>query len=126
MKVPRYLGQTVGHAISADALDTVTVPENVGLVAYRTTELSALCPVTGQPDIYDATISYQPDGRSLESKALKHYLWGFRDKGIYCETLAATLADDLATVLGTPVTVELRQQVRGGLTLSATASRGAS
>ncbi|MEV0324720.1 NADPH-dependent 7-cyano-7-deazaguanine reductase [Streptomyces sp. NPDC050658] len=119
---PRYLGRTVGHPITADALDTVAVPDEVQHVAYRTSELAALCPVTQQPDVYDATITYTPRGRSLESKAFKHYLWSFRDQGIYCETLAATIARDLSAVLNAAVTVDLRQQVRGGLTLSATAT----
>lgn len=119
---PRYLGRTVGHPITAGDLDTVTVPDDVQHVTYRTSELAAMCPVTNQPDTYEATITYVPQGRSLESKAFKHYLWSFRDQGIYCETLAATIARELAAVLNAAVTVDLRQQVRGGLTLSATAT----
>jgi NADPH-dependent 7-cyano-7-deazaguanine reductase QueF len=31
----------------------------------------------------------------IESKSLKLYLWGFREKGIFAEDLAATLLKDL-------------------------------
>jgi NADPH-dependent 7-cyano-7-deazaguanine reductase QueF len=76
-------------------------------VVFVTEELAAVCPVTHQPDTYGATISYTGHF-TLESKALKHYLWSFRDRPISAEGLAATIAADLSTVLG-----------RGGLTLTA-------
>lgn len=112
------LGRTVGASISASELDLWTLPSAVD-VTYNTSELQALCPATGQPDLYDCTISYSGTC-TIESKALKHYLWSFRDVGIGCEELAATLADELTHVLGSSVTVTLAQQTRGGLRLSAT------
>lgn len=119
------LGRTVGRPITAAELETVTAPESVASVTFETGELSALCPVTRQPDIYHAEISYVPNGASLESKALKHYLWGFRNEGIFAEDLAHRIASDLAVQLTCSVTVELRQQVRGGLTLTVLAEVGA-
>jgi 7-cyano-7-deazaguanine reductase len=47
---------------------------------------------------------------------LKLYLWGFRDKGIFAEDLAATLLKDLVAACDpVEMTVDLTQQVRGGL-----------
>jgi 7-cyano-7-deazaguanine reductase len=47
---------------------------------------------------------------------LKLYLWGFRDKGIFAEDLAATLLKDLvAACEPEEMTIDLTQQVRGGL-----------
>jgi 7-cyano-7-deazaguanine reductase len=34
-------------------------------------ELVAMCPVTGQPDLYVATIDYSPGPLCLESNSLK-------------------------------------------------------
>ena len=36
-------------------------------------ELSAVCPVTGQPDLYVATIEFWPQALCVESKSLKLY-----------------------------------------------------
>lgn len=41
-------------------------------------ELTAVCPVTGQPDLYTATIEYWPAARCIESKSVKLYLSGYR------------------------------------------------
>jgi 7-cyano-7-deazaguanine reductase len=52
----------------------------------------------------------------IESKSLKLYLWGFREVGIFAEDLAATLLEDLVGACGPrEMTVDLTQQVRGGL-----------
>ena len=86
-------------------------------------ELAALCPVTGQPDLYVATIEYEPDTRCLESKSLKLYLNEFRDQGHFCEALAVKIRDDVAEALALPperVRVTLRQKARGGITITAT------
>jgi 7-cyano-7-deazaguanine reductase len=78
--------------------------------------LTALCPITGQPDFYELKLDYRPKGSLIESKSLKLYLWGFRDKGIFAEDLAATLLKDLvAACEPEEMTIDLTQQVRGGL-----------
>lgn len=119
----KVLGEQVSHPITAADLDVVdTIDRCVREVVYTTKELNALCPVTGQPDQYELTISYMPNGKTIESKSLKLYLWSFRDQGIYAENLAATIARDLGKALDRAVMAELTQQVRGGLTLKATAT----
>ena len=85
-------------------------------------ELAAVCPVTGQPDLYAATIDYRPQGLCLESKSLKLYLGGFRNEGHFCEALAVRIRDDVAAALELPaedVTVTLEQKARGGITITA-------
>jgi 7-cyano-7-deazaguanine reductase len=114
----RVLGREVRGPIGAEQLDTVPW-EHIdadALVEFSTDELTALCPVTGQPDFYELKLSYRPGTRLLESKAMKLYLWGFRDRGMFAEDLAATLLKDLvATCEPAEMTVDLTQQVRGGL-----------
>lgn len=114
----RVLGRDARSPIEAGEIDTV--PWSHGgkdaVVEFTTDELTAICPVTGQPDFYDLKLTYRPRERLLESKAMKLYLWGFRDKGAFAEDLAATLLDDLVAACGpAEMTVDLTQRVRGGL-----------
>ena len=86
------------------------------MVEFSTDELTAICPVTGQPDFYELNLRYRPGPRLLESKAMKLYLWSFRDRGMFAEDMAATLLDDLVAACDpVEMTVDLTQQVRGGL-----------
>jgi 7-cyano-7-deazaguanine reductase len=85
-------------------------------------ELTAVCPITGQPDLYRITIGYRPDGLCLESKSVKLYLNSFRNEGVFCEALAVRIRDDVASALEVPpdaVRVELEQKARGGITITA-------
>jgi 7-cyano-7-deazaguanine reductase len=121
MTTQPLLGRQVGHPIAVGELDTIPCPAAVGSVVFSTTELSATCAVTGQPDLYEATLTYVPNGTSLESKALKHYLWSFRDEKIFAEDLAAKIATELSARLDARVYVTLVQQIRGGLVLKVSA-----
>lgn len=112
------LGRTARGPIPAQDIEVWDLPGSVN-VSYYSTEFSALCPVTRQPDLYTVSIDYELN-KTFESKGLKHYLWGFRDVGMGCEELAITLATQLADRIGGRVSVYLSQQVRGGLELSAT------
>jgi 7-cyano-7-deazaguanine reductase len=82
-----------------------------------------LCPITGQPDTNTITITYRPTGgRMIESKSLKLYLWGFRDRGIFVEELAQVIARRVQTdARPLDVTVTIRQSVRGGIVTTVTA-----
>src|SRR6266480_6877437 len=89
--------------------------ENPGVshVVMRSDELVAVCPVTGQPDMYVASIEFWPQGLCLESKSLKLYLNGFRNEGAFCEALAVKIRDDVAEALELPpdkVRVTLEQK----------------
>ena len=92
-------------------------------VEMTSDELTAVCPVTGQPDLYVATIEFWPQALCIESKSLKLYLSGFRNEGHFCEALAVRIRDDLAEALELPpdqVQVTLKQKARGGITITAT------
>lgn len=112
------LGRDVRGPIGAEQLDAVpwTHGDTDATVEFTTNELTALCPITGQPDFYELRLGYRPKEALIESKSLKLYLWGFRDRGIFAEDLAATLLKDLVAVCDpVEMTVDLTQQVRGGL-----------
>lgn len=103
-------------------LETFANP-GVSQVEMTSDELAALCPVTGQPDLYVATIEYRPRALCLESKSLKLYLVGFRDEPNFCEALAVRIRDDVAEALelsADEVKVTLRQKARGGISITAT------
>lgn len=115
----------LGHAGSEHyaGLETFANP-GVAHVELRSDELAAICPVTGQPDLYVATIDYDPQASCLESKSLKLYLMRFRNEGRFCEALAVQIRDDVAEALELApdrVRVKLEQKARGGITVTATA-----
>jgi 7-cyano-7-deazaguanine reductase len=92
-------------------------------VEMTSDELAAVCPVTGQPDLYTATIEYWPAALCIESKSLKLYLNGYRNEGHFCEALTVKIRNDVAEALELPpdkVRVTLKQKARGGITITAT------
>jgi len=115
----------LGHAGSEHYAGLETFPNpGVSRVEMRSDELTAVCPVTGQPDLYLATIAYSPKSLCLESKSLKLYLNGFRNDGAFCEALAVRIREDVAEALELEpeaVTVTLEQKARGGITITASA-----
>ena len=115
----------LGHAGSEHyaGLETFRNP-GVSQVEMTSDELTAVCPITSQPDLYTATIEYRPRALCLESKSLKLYLARYRNEGAFCEALAVRIRDDVAEALQLEtavVKVTLRQKARGGITIAATA-----
>lgn len=99
---------------------------DVQRVTMTATELTSICPRSGQPDFGSVVIEYEPRELCLESKALKVYLWSYRDEPAFCEALAARIADDVMYAIApAQVRVEVRQNVRGGIAIVATAERSA-
>ncbi len=97
---------------------------DVQVVTLDATEFTSICPRTGQPDFGEVSIEYVPDERCLESKALKFYLWAYRNEGAFCETLAARIADDIVYAIEPKaVRVEVHQNIRGGIRIVAVAGR---
>ena len=115
----------LGHAGSDAYAGLETFPNpGVARVELDSDELTAVCPITGQPDFYTATIEYHPRGLCLESKSLKLYLASFRNEGCFAEALAVQLRDDVASALALDparVHVTLVQKARGGITITAQA-----
>jgi 7-cyano-7-deazaguanine reductase len=125
MVKPKEEFVALGHA-GSEAYAGLETFENPGVshVEMTSDELTAVCPITGQPDLYMATIEYWPDQLCLESKSLKLYLAGFRNEGAFCEALAVRIRDDVASALELPADkarVTLRQKARGGISIVATA-----
>jgi 7-cyano-7-deazaguanine reductase len=113
----------LGHAGSEHYAGLETFPNpGVAQVELTSDELTAVCPITGQADLYKATITYEPDALCIESKSLKLYLAHFRNEGAFCEALAVRIRDDVAEALaltGEHVHVKLEQKARGGITITA-------
>lgn len=113
----------LGHAGSEHYAGLESFPNpGVAEVEMTSDELTAVCPITGQPDFYTATIEYRPHAKCLESKSLKLYLSRFRDRGAFCEALAVEIRDEVASVLeldASAVRVTLVQKARGGITITA-------
>ena len=112
------LGATVRHAI--DHVEVFEAPADVTLVTFTNDELASMCPVTQQPDLSTVVIAYVPGEWCVESKSLKLYLWGFRDRAVFAEALAAEIAREIMTTAKPKqVTVTLTQRPRGGIEVRA-------
>ena len=113
----------LGHSGSDAYAGLETFPNpGVDRVELESDELTAVCPITAQPDFYTATIDYRPRELCLESKSVKLYLARFHDQGVFCEALSVQIRDDVAAALeldATAVHVTLRQKARGGITITA-------
>ncbi|MGE0486534.1 MAG: preQ(1) synthase [Gammaproteobacteria bacterium] len=84
-------------------------------ISIRLPEFTCLCPLTGQPDFAHMTLDYVPDRRCLELKALKLYLWSWRDEGAFHEAITNRILDDVITACA-PRAARLTAEfnVRGG------------
>jgi 7-cyano-7-deazaguanine reductase len=112
------LGATVRHAI--DHVEVFPAPANITTVRFTNDELSSMCPVTQQPDLSNVVIEYRPNRWCIESKSLKLYLWGFRDRAVFAEAMAAEIAEEvMVTAVPHEVTVTLTQRPRGGIEVQA-------
>ena len=88
-------------------------------VVLETSEFTALCPITGQPDFGTITITYVPDKKIVESKSLKLYLWSFRQEGHFHEEAVNVILDDLVKAVK-PRRMQVKGdfRARGGITIS--------
>lgn len=108
----------------AGTLETFECPGRIDHVQFKTREFTAMCPITGGPDLYDLTLTYFPLSLCLEAKSLKLYLETFRNQGKFAEALACEIAEAIQKVThGYSTRVVLKQHVRGGLTLEVECER---
>ena len=91
-------------------------PERDFLISMRMPEFTCLCPKTGQPDFATLYLDYIADQTCVELKALKMYLWSFRDEGAFHEAVTNQIADELVAVTQ-PRFLRLKAEfyVRGGI-----------
>jgi 7-cyano-7-deazaguanine reductase len=108
------------------AIETFPNPSPAGDYTIRMTipEFTCLCPRTGQPDFATLELEYVPDRLCIELKALKLYIWSFRDRGAFHEAVTNEIIDHLAAAV-TPRFMRLtaRFNVRGGIYTSVIAER---
>lgn len=79
-------------------------------------EFTCLCPKTGQPDFATIAIEYVPAELCVELKALKLYMWSFRDEGAFHEAVTNAMLSHLVKVTQ-PNFMRIRAEfnVRGGI-----------
>jgi 7-cyano-7-deazaguanine reductase len=85
-------------------------------IRIRVPEFTCLCPKTGQPDFAELTLEYVPEALCVELKALKMYVWSFRDDGAFHEAVTNRILSDLVTAVA-PRFMRLTADfnVRGGI-----------
>ena len=103
-------------------------------------EFTSLCPLGGietdagelkqlqggAPDFGTIHITYVPAAKVLELKALKLYLWSFRNDGIFYERAVNRILDDLSTACEPKsMTIVGDFNIRGGIKSVITARYGA-
>lgn len=88
-------------------------------------EFTSLCPITGQPDWANLYIRYIADQAMVESKSLKLYLCGFRNRGDFHEDVVNIILNDLIALLQ-PRYIEVLGvfHPRGGIAIHPFANHG--
>ncbi len=85
-------------------------------IRIRIPEFTCLCPKTGQPDFAELTLEYIPEAFCVELKALKNYVWSFRNEGAFHEAVTnRILADLVATTQPRFMRLTADFNVRGGI-----------
>lgn len=104
-------------------LETFPAPKGLRKVTVISDEVTALCPVTGQPDQYTVEVEYQPARLCAESKTIKLFLQSYRNAGHFCEDFSRIIAAEFNKALK-PVYVTCRvlQKPRGGVSILAESS----
>ncbi|NLD70507.1 MAG: NADPH-dependent 7-cyano-7-deazaguanine reductase QueF [Limnobacter sp.] len=91
-------------------------PERDYLIHIEVPEFTCLCPLTGQPDFATIVIDYIPDRRNLELKALKLYMWSYRDQGVFHEAVTNRLLDEMVAATAPRfMRITAKWYVRGGI-----------
>jgi 7-cyano-7-deazaguanine reductase len=70
-------------------------PERDFTIRIRVPEFTCICPKTGQPDFATIHIDYIADQKCVELKALKLYMWSFREEGGFHEAMTNRILTDL-------------------------------
>ena len=92
-------------------------------IEIRCREFTSVCPKTGLPDFGEIIITYVPDQLCLELKALKYYMVGFRNEGIFYEAVTNRILDELvAACRPRKMTVVGEFTARGGISTTVTAT----
>ena len=120
------VGQKIFLTVAEDKetimLETVVRKITAYAIEIDHPEFTSICPKTGLPDFCTLTIEYEPAESCLELKALKLYLNGYRNVGIFQENSVNRILRDIVTATE-PVWCEVRGEftARGGLSTTVTA-----
>ena len=92
-------------------------------IAFFAHEFTSVCPMTGQPDFGEITLTYTPGDRCIELRSWKFYLQTFRSRGIFYENVTNRIFDDLMGALK-PRRLKLAVAFtpRGGISTTVTVS----
>ena len=92
-------------------------PQRDYVITIRCPEFTSVCPRTGQPDFGEVVIEYCPDKTCIELKSLKFYMQGYRNKGIFYESLTNQILDELSSACKPRwMRITSRFRPRGGMT----------
>lgn len=79
-------------------------------------EFTCVCPKTGQPDFAKILIEYVPEGLCIELKALKMYMWSYREVGAFHEAVTNQMLAELAAAIAPRfMRITADFNVRGGI-----------
>jgi 7-cyano-7-deazaguanine reductase len=109
-----------------DELETFANPELTRdyTIRMQLPEFTCLCPRTGQPDFATLDLEYVPDRLCVELKSLKLYIWSFRERGAFHESVTNEIADHLDSTLRPRfLRLTARFNVRGGISTSVVVER---
>ena len=100
-------------------------PKRDSVITFDCPEFTSLCPITGQPDFGHITINYIAKEKCIESKALKLYLFSYRNHNTFHEVAVNTILDDLVAACE-PKWMQVIGDFmpRGGIAIHVTAEHG--
>ena len=100
-------------------------PKRDYVITFDCPEFTSLCPITGQPDFGHITINYIAKEKCIESKALKLYLFSYRNHNTFHEVAVNTILDDLVAACN-PKWMQVIGDFmpRGGIAIHVTAEHG--
>jgi len=91
-------------------------------IRFECPEFTSLCPITNQPDFGAITLEYIAGRRCLESKALKLYLFSFRNHNTFHEEAVNRILDDVVRAVRPRwIRVTGHFNPRGGIAIHVTA-----
>ncbi|PIQ26837.1 NADPH-dependent 7-cyano-7-deazaguanine reductase QueF [bacterium (Candidatus Blackallbacteria) CG17_big_fil_post_rev_8_21_14_2_50_48_46] len=100
-------------------------PDRDYLISLDCPEFTTLCPITGQPDFATIEIHYVPNQKCVESKALKLYLFSFRNIGSFHEAVTNRILDDLVKAMEPRwIQVKGNFKARGGIAINVRVEKG--
>jgi 7-cyano-7-deazaguanine reductase len=130
----RYAGLTLlrkSDSSYPESPDTATLeafenayPKRPYHIRFDCPEFTSRCPITHQPDFGNLTIDYVPGKLCLESKALKLYLFSFRNHNTFHEEAVNRILEDIVKAIKPrEITVTGAFNPRGGISITVTARR---